>query len=542
MTTNQRGCFSLLGFLLFAILFCVVPPFIFLPGQGQAVTLPVISVPAEYYLKGWPGLPIPGFDEIKNTMGGALMATIIVLAIAWVARSHSKGWTKEVPGKFQALIEMIVDALWGLTKQQAGNKPKVRNILFPIVASLFLYLLAGNWGKLVPGVETVGVLHCAAYEPVAFNGFPVMEANAFGRPYFILKSDRPLNTGTAGTYESYHRCEAMLGVSKYDSYLPKTIDPFLDKAVTYTVAEGDTLESIAEKFNTQVEEIRAGEIPQLSQYVALSYEGWGELSFTGEGILALNPTVEAAASSEGKEAEASHKLVLSGETTPEPAAAEATAEAHAADTHAEATAEAHAAETTTADAHAAEGAVTPATLLKAGQTITLRPEIIGAEATTLHNQLFTVSPFVRGMTTDLSFTLGLSIFAFLLIQAFGISELGIDYFQKFVNIRAIGNIANKPLGAIDFVVGIFEIVSEFGKIISLSFRLFGALFAGTVLFAVIMFLVGTTIPAVILLLEIIVGFAQAAVFAILTLIFCSQAMVSHHHEDDHGHGEHAEAH
>jgi F-type H+-transporting ATPase subunit a len=92
---------------------------------------------------------------------------------------------------------------------------------------------------------------------------------------------------------------------------------------------------------------------------------------------------------------------------------------------------------------------------------------------------------------------------------------------------------------IDFVVGLFEIVSELGKVISLAFRLFGALFAGSVLYAVILFLVGTTIPALILGLEIIVGGAQAAVFAILTLIFSAQAMISHHHDDDH---DHAEAH
>jgi len=118
-----------------------------------------------------------------------------------------------------------------------------------------------------------------------------------------------------------------------------------------------------------------------------------------------------------------------------------------------------------------------------------------------------------------------------------VSTLGLDYFQKFINLRAIGSIPTRgPLAAIDFVAGLFEIVSEFGKIISLSFRLFGALFAGSILFAVFLFLFGSILPAVILALELIVGGAQAAVFAILTLIFCSQAMVSHAHEDhDHGH-------
>jgi F-type H+-transporting ATPase subunit a len=153
--------------------------------------------------------------------------------------------------------------------------------------------------------------------------------------------------------------------------------------------------------------------------------------------------------------------------------------------------------------------------------------------------LFTVAPFIRGVATDLSFTVGLALLAFVAIQAFGVSELGINYFQKFINVHALGNIAKRPLGAIDFVVGLFEIISEFGKIISLSFRLFGALFAGSVLFVVIMFLVGTTVPVIIMALELIVGLAQAGVFAILTMLFCAQAMVAHVHDDDH---EHAEAH
>lgn len=516
MNTNTRGLLTLAGIIVFAIVFCVLPPFVLLPSANQAVTLPVISVPAEKYLIGWPNADLQHIF-VNTFLGGAGLATIIVLIIAFNARRVSKGWTNEIPNRWQGFYELIVEAMWGLTKSQAGNKPKVRNLLFPLVASLFLYLLAGNLGKLLPGVETVGVLHCAAYEPVAFNGFPVTEHELAGRKYFTYNVDRPLNVGTTATYESFHRCEAMFGLEKYAKYLPTELDPFLDKAVTHTVAEGETLESIAAAYNAKVAEIRAGEVVQTSGYIEpVAYQGWAEVVFTAEGIATLNPNAQYVKADEEAHSDgAAHKLApnaaLQGEATPAPEAE--------------------------AEAHSAGGAV-----LVAGQTLTLRPELLGYDATTLQNQLFTVTPFVRGMTTDLSFTLGLAILAFLVIQAFGVSELGLGYFQKFINIRALGNLGNKPLGAIDFIVGIFEIVSEFGKIISLSFRLFGALFAGTVLFAVIMFLVGTTVPAIILLLEFIVGTAQAGVFAILTLIFSAQAMVSHHHDDEHHDGEHAEAH
>ncbi|MEO0598422.1 MAG: F0F1 ATP synthase subunit A, partial [Chloroflexota bacterium] len=98
---------------------------------------------------------------------------------------------------------------------------------------------------------------------------------------------------------------------------------------------------------------------------------------------------------------------------------------------------------------------------------------------------------------------------------------------------ALGNIQKNPIGGVDFLVGLFEIVSEFAKVISLAFRLFGNIFAGMVLIFVMHFLVATGLPAIFFGLESIIGFAQAAVFAVLTLIFCAQAMVSHHHDDDH---------
>jgi F0F1-type ATP synthase membrane subunit a len=532
MTTNQRGCRNLLIFLVFAFFGCILIPFIVLPAASQAVTLPVISVPAEPYLKGWGVFGI----ELVNSLGGAVLAMVIVFAIALVARRHSKGWTKEVPGRFQALVEMIVDGLWGLTKAQAGDKPRVRNLLFPLVASLFLFLLAANWGKLLPGVETVGILHCAIYEPSAKPGFPVHEVSFLGRPYFVVRSQNPLNIGTTATLESYDTCEAVLGVTKYQKYLPKQLDPFLDQAVTYTTVEGDTVNSIVARFNDEVAAKSTQELPDLSNYIDIPYEAWKPLSFTAADVIANNRAEDgtvtlrlAAGAAAPGAADEGHSKIAAGADVQQ---AEATPEAAAGDHSGAETPSEEPAAVAAAAEFDADAPLAP------GQTVLVRPELLGAEATTLHNQLYMVTPFVRGLATDLSFTIGLALLAFFAIQFFGVSELGLNYFQKFINVHAVGNIAKKPLGAIDFVVGLFEIISEFGKIISLSFRLFGAIFAGTVLFAVIMFLVGTTIPAIILLLEIIVGFAQAAVFAILTLIFCSQAMVSHIHDDDHAEAHH----
>lgn len=518
MSTNQRGCMYLVGLLVFGFFACILFPFIVLPAVGTAVTLPVITVPAEYYRKDWPS---PDF-ELVNSLGGALLANIIVLLIAFRARTVSRGWTQEVPGRFQGFVELIGELWWSLTREQAGTKPKVKYILFPLVASIFLFLLAGNLGKLLPGVETVGVLHCAVYEPVALNGFPVHEIEFAGMTYYALRNDAALDTGTTGTSQSYRQCNAGIGEHKYikDGYLITALDVYLDQAVTHTTVEGDTLGSILEAYNAEAQSLASEDLPEsegrglVADHLAdgnyhqikltygdpyAQYQSWREVVFTLEDVLTHN-----------------------SDETGELSLSFASFEVAQADDDGDAPAELALADTP----------------LEAGQVIVLRPELFGESATTRANQIYTVAPFIRGVATDLSFTIGLALLAFVAIQAFGFSELGIGYLQKFINVNAVGNIAKRPLGAIDFVVGLFEIISEVGKIISLSFRLFGALFAGTVLYAVIMFLTGTTIPVIILALEIIVGTAQAGVFAVLTMLFCAQAMVSHHHDDEHGEAHH----
>jgi F-type H+-transporting ATPase subunit a len=76
-------------------------------------------------------------------------------------------------------------------------------------------------------------------------------------------------------------------------------------------------------------------------------------------------------------------------------------------------------------------------------------------------------------------------------------------------------------------VGLLEIISEFAKVISFSFRLFGNIFAGEVLLTVMLMLVPYFLPLPFLFLEIFVGFIQALVFAMLTLVFMKMATEAH---------------
>jgi F-type H+-transporting ATPase subunit a len=130
-------------------------------------------------------------------------------------------------------------------------------------------------------------------------------------------------------------------------------------------------------------------------------------------------------------------------------------------------------------------------------------------------------PIFRAGTADLNTTLALALISVASTQVIGIKFLGLSYFKKFINFK----------GPIDFFVGILETVSEISKIISFAFRLFGNVFAGEVLMAVIAFLIPILIPMPFIGLEIFVGAVQAFVFAVLTLVFMNMATHSHESEE-----------
>ena len=142
---------------------------------------------------------------------------------------------------------------------------------------------------------------------------------------------------------------------------------------------------------------------------------------------------------------------------------------------------------------------------------------------------FSLIPFVRVASTDLNFTIALALISVVLIQVFGFWANGFNYLSKFINLKGL---VNKPFfGVIDFGVGLLELVSEFSKVISFSFRLFGNIFAGSVLLFVIGYLVPVLAQTVFLGLEFGVGLIQAIVFGMLTMIFIAQATAGHGHEE-----------
>lgn len=140
---------------------------------------------------------------------------------------------------------------------------------------------------------------------------------------------------------------------------------------------------------------------------------------------------------------------------------------------------------------------------------------------------YVLVPYVRAATTDLNVPLALALISVFWTQVVGVQALGVGYFRKFFVPPMTGNFV------LDLIVGFLELISEFAKIISFTFRLFGNIFAGAVLLFVMTFLIAFIVPLPFYVLEVFVGFMQAFVFAILTLIFMTMATISHEHEEEH---------
>ncbi len=167
----------------------------------------------------------------------------------------------------------------------------------------------------------------------------------------------------------------------------------------------------------------------------------------------------------------------------------------------------------------------------------------GAEGSGEHGEeLYSVVPWVRVSSTDLNFTFAIALVSVFMTQVIGARTLGLGYFSKFFDLGGFIRMWGKEdLGAfdvimpfIDIFVGILETVAEIAKIISFSFRLFGNIFAGTILLFVIGSLVPVLVQSGVLLLEFAVGLIQALVFGMLTLVFMTIATQGHgDHDEDH---------
>jgi F-type H+-transporting ATPase subunit a len=141
---------------------------------------------------------------------------------------------------------------------------------------------------------------------------------------------------------------------------------------------------------------------------------------------------------------------------------------------------------------------------------------------------------LRPANSDLNLTVAMALFSVIISHIIGFISVGFfTHIGKFVKIKDfIVSFKHGPIAVftaiIELGVGLLEIVSEIAKVLSLSLRLFGNIFAGEVLISVISALVGILVPTPFMLLELLVGLIQAGVFSMLTLVYLTVASTEPH--------------
>ncbi len=137
---------------------------------------------------------------------------------------------------------------------------------------------------------------------------------------------------------------------------------------------------------------------------------------------------------------------------------------------------------------------------------------------------------LRAPTSDVNITIGLALFAFAYFEFQGFRALGVGgYLSKFFPVYEFRN--GIGAGLIAMFVGFIELILEFVKPVTLAMRLFGNIYGGEVALAVITALFIAILPIALYALELILNFAQALIFSVLTLMFTLIAIESHHHEE-----------
>jgi F-type H+-transporting ATPase subunit a len=156
-------------------------------------------------------------------------------------------------------------------------------------------------------------------------------------------------------------------------------------------------------------------------------------------------------------------------------------------------------------------------------------------------------PFLRSGTADVNTTLMLAIVAVFGSNIFGAFAIGAwKTFNKYVNLKALAGIVTKVrkeptiliVAPIMFFVGILELIGEAAKVASLSFRLFGNVFAGEVLLASMSAIIAYGLPVPFMFLEIIVGVIQALIISMLVLVYFTIAAQDHDEHSEEGHPTH----
>ena len=492
---------------------------------------PIISIAAEPIIDG-------GY-AITNTMISAwVVIVLLALIVFWLYFTKLRDIEKAmVPSGFQNVIEGLLDAFFNIVQLVAGEKNGRR--FFPVVASIFLILLFANWFGLFPWnnsfgrtvdlrfeyVELLEIDVHHSLEDLAHDDAPAEYISLFNTHFSTYYFD-PIPFETAHLDEADERIGAILRDELSASEIAVR-DVFARDPLPEGLSVADLVHGIEERIEHGLE--AAG----LTEEVRHRYEA-DDLEAAVEHAMLFNFPI---AVTDVGEPELSGWVMDTGGVNVVPVKADdftydpflepviAGLDGSFANGRVAIDRE------PPGDGEGALGV----TLNTAHIGIILKQEqagVIDIEGGVIERSkgVGEIFPLFRAIATDLNLPLAIALWSFIFVQLWGIQSLGLrTNFGKFIGMGGAA-VVKGPIGV---VVGLLEVISELARIISFTFRLFGNIFAGEVVLFMAAFLVPLLAATVFYGLELFVGFIQAFVFAMLTLVFAVTA-VSH---GEHGHDE-----
>ena len=487
---------------------------------------PVIALAAE------PVISI-GSYEITNTILSAWVVIALLVIAAFVVWRRTRDVESAlVPSGFQNLVEAIYEAFLGISQQVGGERNGLK--FFPFVFTIFIFLLIGNWFALFPWNNVIGPVENYRYHYLHEMEVSVMEVvedleagerslsdgeidainDAFGNAFFepipfkVDKQDK--SDEIIHKIRKHHLTDTEFAVRSefWTNPIPYGTD---GDDLVHAIESRLEAAGIVDEGHHELEYAMVFNLPIVAGDAEL-VKATGPI-LSGDGFKIIPPRTLFAETRDFSYDAFAEPLVI------EPGADGSVAQLCLIEC-----------ETAIGD-H--EPAVVPTTVNTAHLGFILRMEekgYVDAETGETTGTVGHIFPIFRALASDVNLPLALALWSFLAVQYFGMRGVGIGAnFGKYIGVGSHA-IVKGPMGVF---VGILEIVSEVGRVISFTFRLFGNIFAGEVVLFISMFLVAFVVPTVFFGLEVFVGFIQAFVFAMLTLVFASTAVGDHdeHHDE-----------
>ena len=463
-----------------------------------------------------------GSYTVSNTILSAWVVIVLLLIGAYFIYRRTRDIEKAmVPSGLQNIVEMMYEAFFGIVEQVVGARNGRK--FFPVIFTIFIFLLFGNWFGLFPWNNVIGQVENVrehylhelevsveevrdelaagerALSPAEIEAINHAFANAYFAPIHFGLDDHEHADEVIDEIRAHH-----LSATEHAVRSEFAVNP-----IPTSTAAPDVIEALEARLKAaglneeQAEEAIVYNLP-LGAADAELVKAEGPI-LSGEGLKIIPPRTLFDTPRDFSYNAFTEPLVI------EPGADGSVAQLCLIEC-----------ELPIGDY---EPQAAPTTLNTAHIGFVLRLEEKGFAGQTVGH----VFPFFRAIATDVNLPLALALWSLIMVQFWGARSIGLaNNFGKYLGLGSHA-VVKGPMG---LFVGILEIISEVGRIISFTFRLFGNIFAGEVALFIAMFLVAFIVPSVFFGLEIFVGFIQAFVFAMLTLVFAGAAVAGHGDHDE----------